>query len=132
MVTRTWSSSFVISKFLDSMQYYMMLLEQWGHIDAEVVVFGTWLDEDQIDVGLITWLTYSFCRYVKLFLPSIVYSVDFWSSKSCIVLEIVLADKNVIKELGVFLMGRFRDTHFVLLRKTNPQGKQFCVQKICT
>ena len=30
--TRTWSSYFVISKYLDYTQYYMMLLEQCGHI----------------------------------------------------------------------------------------------------
>ena len=32
-----------------------------------------------------------FCLYVKLFLPSIFNSVDFWSSMSCIVLDIELA-----------------------------------------
>ena len=33
-----------------------------------------------------------FCLYVKLFLPSILNYVDFWSSMSCIVLDIELAD----------------------------------------
>ena len=43
-----------------------------------------------------------FCLYIKLFLPSIFNSADFWSSMSCIVLDFELADKNVIKELGLF------------------------------
>ena len=34
--TPTWSLFFVISKLLDHMQYYMMLLEQCGHIVANV------------------------------------------------------------------------------------------------
>ena len=36
MRTRTWSFNFVISKCLEYTQYYMMLLEQWGHIVAKV------------------------------------------------------------------------------------------------
>ena len=43
-----------------------------------------------------------FCLYVKLFLPSIFNFVDFWSSMSCIVLDIELTEKNIIKELGLF------------------------------
>ena len=43
-----------------------------------------------------------FCLYVKLFLPSIFNSVDFWSSMSLIVLDIELTEKNIIKELGPF------------------------------
>ena len=38
-----------------------------------------------------------FCLYVNLFLPSIFNSLNFWSSMSCIVLDIELTDKNVIK-----------------------------------
>ena len=47
-----------------------------------------------------------FFLYVKLFLRSIFNSVDFSSSMSCIVLDIELAEKNVIKELGVFTDGK--------------------------
>ena len=36
MVSRTWSSYFVISMYLDYMQNYMMLLEQQEHIVAKV------------------------------------------------------------------------------------------------
>ena len=46
-----------------------------------------------------------FCLYVKLFLPSIFNSVDFWSSMSCIVLDVELTEKNIIKELGSFIDG---------------------------
>ena len=38
-----------------------------------------------------------FCLYVKIFLPSIFNSVDFWISMSCIVLDIELTEKNILK-----------------------------------
>ena len=66
-----------------------------------------------------------FCLYVKLFLPSIFNSIDFWSSLSCIVLDIELADKIGIKELAHFLMAKFRDTHFVLQKKCEPTKQAF-------
>ena len=53
-----------------------------------------------------------FCLCVKLFLPSIFNSVNFWSSMSCIVLDIELTDKNVIKELGLFVDGSVRGFSF--------------------
>ena len=65
------------------------------------------------------------CFYLKLFLPPIFKSVDFWSSMCWIVLDIELAHKNVIKESDVFLKAKFRDTHFVLEKSTNPQNKRF-------
>ena len=46
-----------------------------------------------------------FCLYVKLFLPSIFNSLDFWSNMSLIVLDIELTEKNIIKELGLFIDG---------------------------
>ena len=46
-----------------------------------------------------------FCLYVKLFLHSIFNSVDFWSSMSLIVLDLELTEKNIIKELGLFIDG---------------------------
>ena len=45
------------------------------------------------------------CLYVKLFLPSIFSSVDLWSSMSLFVLDIELTEKNLIKELGLFVDG---------------------------
>ena len=41
MGTRTWSFYFVISKYLDYTQYYMMLLEQCGHIVVKDLVTVT-------------------------------------------------------------------------------------------
>ena len=46
-----------------------------------------------------------FCLYVKIFLTSIFNSVDFRKSMSCILLDIELTDKNVSKELRVFIDG---------------------------
>ena len=72
-----------------------------------------------------------FRLYVKLVLPSIFNCVDLWSSMSCIVLDIELFDKNFFKELGVPLKARFRDTHFVIKKSTNPQNKRFGEPKNC-
>ena len=41
MGTRTWSFYFVNSKYLDYRQYYMMLLEQCGHIVVKDLVTVT-------------------------------------------------------------------------------------------
>ena len=53
-----------------------------------------------------------FCLYVKIFLPSIFNSVDFWSSMSRIVLDIELTDKNIVKELGLFIDGSVHGLSF--------------------
>ena len=58
-----------------------------------------------------------FCLYVKVFLPSIFKFIDFWCSTPCFVLDIEPVDENVFLKLGVRLMRRFRDTHFVLQEK---------------
>ena len=54
-------------------------------------------------VGHVTGLL--FRLYVKIFLPSIFNSVDFWNSLSCTVLDIELTEKNKIKELGLYIDG---------------------------
>ena len=51
-------------------------------------------------LGLVTGVL--LCHYVKVFVPSIFNSVDFWSSMSLIVLDIELTEKNIFKELGLF------------------------------
>ena len=61
-----------------------------------------------------------FCLYVKLFLPSIFNSVDFSSSRSCIVLDIELTEKNVIKELGIFIDGSVQGFSFCPLKAFKP------------
>ena len=53
--------------------------------------------------------------HVKLLLPSIFNSVDFWSIMSCFVIGIELAVMNGIKEVGAFIDGKF-------------QGYSFCPQ----
>ena len=53
-----------------------------------------------------------FCLYVKLFLPSIFISIDFWSSMSLIVLDIELTQKNIIKELRLFIDGSLQGFSF--------------------
>ena len=73
-----------------------------------------------------------FCLYVKLFLPSIFNSFDFWSSMSCTVLDMELADKNINEELGVFIDGKLQGYSFRPPKKTNPQKKRFNAQETCT
>ena len=74
-----------------------------------------------------------FCLYIKLFPPSILNSVDFWSSMSCIVLDIQQSDKNsLLRNCEFLLMAKFRVTHFVLQKSTNPQNKRFGAQENCT
>ena len=53
-----------------------------------------------------------FCLYVKIFLPSIFNSVDFWSSMYLIVLDIELTEKNIRKELGLFIDGSLQGFSF--------------------
>ena len=56
------------------------------------------------------------CLYIKIFLPSIFNLIDLWISMSLIVLNIELTEKNVIKELGLFIDG-------------SVQGFSFCPPK---
>ena len=51
---------------------------------------------------------------------------------SCIVFYFELADIHVVKELGAFLMAKFRPIGFVFRKKPNPQNKPFGVQETCT
>ena len=60
VVTLTWISYFVFSKYLDYMQYCTMLLEQCGRKVVKVQATVTWLDEKQILVCLVTWRDYYF------------------------------------------------------------------------
>ena len=56
------------------------------------------------------------CLYVRIFLPSIFNSVDFWSSMFCTVLDNEAVNKNVFVELGLF-------------KDRNVQGFSFCLPK---
>ena len=71
-----------------------------------------------------------FCLYVKLFLPPIFNSVDFWSSMSCIVLDVGLTDISIMKEIGNFLMVKFRDTRFVLQKIQTNKASSLAYKKL--
>ena len=73
-----------------------------------------------------------FCFHVKLFLPSIFNSADFWSSMSCTVLDIELTDNNPIKKLGVFNNGKVQGYSFRPAKKFKPPNKPFGAQETCT
>ena len=66
-----------------------------------------------------------FCFYVKLSLPSIFNSVNFWSSVSWIVLDIELADNNVIMEFGVFYGFKIQRYSIRLPQKYKPIKQAF-------
>ena len=111
MGTRTRSIYFVISKYLDYRQNYMMLLEQSGHIVVlEWLLLHDWTRTKFLYAGSRDWTTLLPLR--KLFLPSLFNSVDFWSSLSLIVLDIELTEKNKIKELGLFIEGSLQGFSF--------------------
>ena len=72
-----------------------------------------------------------FCLYVKHLLPSIFISVDFWSSMSCIVIDIELANKNVLKELRVFTDGKVEGYSFRPPIKYKPAKQAFwCTRRL--
>ena len=72
-----------------------------------------------------------FRLYVKLFLPSIFNSVDFSSSMSFILVDDELADKNVIKELGVFIDGKVQGYSFCPPKKYKPTKQaSWCTRKM--
>ena len=51
---------------------------------------------------------------------------------SCILLDIELADTDVDRELGVSVMGMFKDFHLVFQKSTNAQNKLVGVEESCT
>ena len=61
-----------------------------------------------------------FCLYVKLFLPSIFNSVDFWSIVWLIVLDVALTEKNIIKELWFFIDGSLQGFSFCPPKSFKP------------
>ena len=54
--TRTWTLFFVTPKYSDSMQFYTMLLEQFGYKPVKDQGTATWLVEVQMVVYLVAWL----------------------------------------------------------------------------
>ena len=71
-----------------------------------------------------------FCLYVKIFLPSIFNLIDFWVCISLIVIDIEPTEKNIIKELGLFLMVLYKDFQFVSQRFLNLINRQHGTQII--
>ena len=69
-------------------------------------------------LGHVTWLL--FCLYVKIFLPSIFNSVDFWSSMSLVVLNVELTEKNIIKELRLLFDGSLQGFSFCSPKTFKP------------
>ena len=80
-------------------------------------------------LGQVTGLL--FCLYVKIFLPSIFNSVDFWSSMSCIVLDIELTEKKTkLKNWDFLLMVLYKDFQFVHQRLLHLMNRRHGTQVI--
>ena len=71
-----------------------------------------------------------FCFYVKIFLPSIFILFDFSISMSLIVLNKKLSEKNIFKELRLFIDILYKDFHFVRQRILNLINRQHGTQVI--
>ena len=104
MKTRNWSFFFVISKFLDYTQFYMMLLEQCGQIVVKDLATVIWLDEAKF---LLAW-----SRDCTTLLPlrKILSTVRFHLRRllkqycfDCISYR--AKGENIITELGLFIHG---------------------------
>ena len=61
---------------------------------------------------------------MEIFVPSVFNFVDFWNSRSLNVLDIELTEKNIYKELGLFLTVLYKDFHFVHQRFVNLMNRQ--------
>ena len=72
-----------------------------------------------------------FRLYVKVFLPSIFISVNFWSSVSYIVLDFEVANINIFKEFGVFINKKIQGYPFPPPKTRNPQKKHFGIREFC-
>ena len=105
-----WTLYFVTPKYSDCMQYYMIPLRAHsGKGPGYCYMIGR--GPNSCLLGLVTVLI--FCLYVKIFLPSIFNSVDFSSSMSCIVLDIELAGKTLLRNWEFLLMVLYKDFHSV-------------------
>ena len=110
-----WTLYFVTPKYSDYTQYYMMLLELFEHI-----LTNTWLLQHDWSRSkfLLAWsCDWTIILPLRKNLSTLHFnSVNFWNSMSCLVLAIELTDKNIIKELGLFIDG-------------SVQGFSFCPPK---
>ena len=64
-----------------------------------------------------------FLLYVKIFLPSIVKSVDICNSMSLIVLDIKLTEKNIMRELGFYIDVSLQRFSFCPPKTCKPNEK---------
>ena len=69
------------------------------------------------------------CLYKKVFLPFIFNPVDFWSSISCIVLDIELTYINVFRDMGVFIDGKVQGYSFRPPKDVQTQKTSILVHK---
>ena len=109
MGTRTWSFYFVISKYLDYTQYYTGAVRaRIGKGPGYCYMIGRGPNSSLL--GHVSGLL--FCLYVNVFLLSIFNSADFWNSLFLIALGIELTEKNIIKELGLYIDGSLQGFSF--------------------
>ena len=82
MEIHIWPLYYVTRKYLDYMQFYMMLLEQFDHILAKDLATVIWLDKVQILACLVMWLGYySVFKWKSLYPP---FSILLTSEAVCL------------------------------------------------
>ena len=131
MVTRTWSSYFVTSKFF---RLHAILHVANGALRARSAKGPGYFymiggGPNSCLLGQVTTLL--FCFHVKLILPNIFNSVDFWSSMSCIVPDNEPRDINVNREREVFLDGKVQGHSACPLNKCKTTKQAvWCTRKL--
>ena len=93
---------FVISKYLDYTQYYLMLLEQCGHIMGKGFGYCYTIGRGPNSCLLCHVIGLLFCLYVKIF-------------------DIELTEKNIIKELGLYIDGSVKGFSFCPPKTFKPK-----------
>ena len=68
------------------------------------------------------------CPYVKIFLPSIFTSVDFWNSMSLIVLDIELTEKDIFIDLVLYIDGSLQGFSFCPPKTINLISRRHVTQ----
>ena len=99
--------------YSDYMQNCMMLLKECRHTLEYLLGIIRWADHEHIQKCSVTWLEFYSAFFVKLFLPSIYSSVDFWSSMFCMVLTMSLQIKTEKWSWDFFYDESVKGTFFV-------------------
>ena len=123
--TRSWSSVFIIQKYLDYMQYYMLMLKHSGKFSRYCYMFGWW--PSSCLLGHVTGLCFYF--FVELLSPSIFKFLEFEAVTLAFCSIMSWPRWTVLWNWAVLLIGKFKDTRFVLQNVQTHQTIFFLKKK---